>query len=197
LRITDADIYISGYARALSGIAEVFRVAPAGEERALVFPYWALPPTDVVNFLMGKTDDRANTAIMDKVFAAKLSLVENTDIPGVDPNSMTIDSPIPYSLRQLWFDLVDPEVKTCSDSAKVIEIGTRTFAASRTLERRTSFGTQSCNVPVATTSLGRLGHRHDRRAGQGARQPAPDIQPHLGFPGSYCAWQDASCVCRA
>jgi hypothetical protein len=31
---------------------------------------------------------------------------------------MTIDSPIPYSLKQLWFDLIDPEVKTWSDSAK-------------------------------------------------------------------------------
>ena len=118
-RILLLDIH-GEYARALSGVAEVFRVAPTGEEKALVIPYWALPPSDIINFVMGKIDDRSSTAIMDKIFAAKRALVEGKDIAGIDPNSMTIDSPLPYSLRQLWFELVDPEVRTWSDSAKSV-----------------------------------------------------------------------------
>jgi uncharacterized protein len=41
-----------------------------------------------------------------------------TALPGVDPNSMTVDSPIPFSLKQLWFTLIDPEVKTWRDQQR-------------------------------------------------------------------------------
>lgn len=118
-RILLLDIH-GEYARALNGVAEVFRVAPNGGEKRLVIPYWALPPAEIISFLMGKVDDRASTAIMDKIFAAKLARVEAEAVAGVDPNSMTVDSPIPYSLRQLWFELIDPEVRTWSDTAKSI-----------------------------------------------------------------------------
>lgn len=118
-RILLLDIH-GEYARALNGVAEVFRVAPNGNEKPLVIPYWALPPTEIIGFLMGKIDDRVSTAIMDKIFAAKLARVEAEAVAGVDPNSMTVDSPIPYSLRQLWFDLIDPEVRTWSDTAKTV-----------------------------------------------------------------------------
>jgi uncharacterized protein len=118
-RILLLDIH-GEYARALAGAAEVFRVVPTGDEKPLVIPYWALPPADIISFLMGKIDDRASTAIMDKIFAAKLALAEKAKVAGIDPNSMTVDSPLPYSLRQLWFDLIDPEVRTWSDSAKSV-----------------------------------------------------------------------------
>jgi uncharacterized protein len=118
-RILLLDIH-GEYARALKGMAEVFRVSPTGDEKALVIPYWALPPADVITFLMGKVDDRATTAILDKIFAAKAALVKVRPLAGVDIDSMTVDSPIPYSLRQLWFDLIDPEVKTWSDKNKSV-----------------------------------------------------------------------------
>jgi uncharacterized protein len=118
-RILLLDIH-GEYARALSGISDVFRVTPVGQEKALVIPYWALPPADIINFLMGKIDDRASTAIMDKIFAAKLALVKATPVAGIELDSMTVDSPLPYSLRQLWLELIDPEVKTWSDSAKSV-----------------------------------------------------------------------------
>ncbi|RWQ52185.1 MAG: DUF853 family protein [Mesorhizobium sp.] len=118
-RILLLDIH-GEYARSFGEVAEVFRVAPLQGENRLVIPYWALPPSDILDFLMGKLDDRASTAILDKVFAAKQALVAATPIAGVDPGSMTVDSPLPYSLRQLWFDLIDPEVRTWSDTGKSV-----------------------------------------------------------------------------
>ncbi|KAB6714244.1 DUF87 domain-containing protein, partial [Roseobacter sp. TSBP12] len=75
-------------------------------------------PAEILNFLCGKLDDRATTAILDKIFAAKSAIAQADNLPGVDLNSMTFDSPIPYSLRNLWLELIEPEVKTWLDQAK-------------------------------------------------------------------------------
>lgn len=116
-RILLLDIH-GEYARALGDNAEIFRISPGPGERPLVIPYWALRPAEMIDFLCGKLEDRAMTAILDKIFAAKSAIAQADSLPGVDLNSMTIDSPIPYSLRQLWFELIDPEVKTWLDQAK-------------------------------------------------------------------------------
>ena len=42
----------------------------------------------------------------------KLHAVENGTYPGADPNSLTSESPLPFSLKSLWFSLIDPELKT-------------------------------------------------------------------------------------
>jgi uncharacterized protein len=116
-RILLLDIH-GEYARALGDNAEIFRIAPNEGEKPLVIPFWALRPVDMINFLCGKMDDRSTTAILDKIFVAKRTIAQTDGLAGVDLNSMTIDSPIPYSLRQLWHELIDPEVKTWLDQAK-------------------------------------------------------------------------------
>jgi len=130
------------YTRALSDVAQTFRVAPQGDEKPLVVPFWALPPADVVAHLTGKIDDRAAVAILDRIFSAKIELATRTPIAGVDLNSMTIDSPIPYSLRQLWFDLIDPEIKTWADNTKrtaaLIQVGDASSLRASTYEPATT-----------------------------------------------------------
>jgi hypothetical protein len=116
-RIMLIDIH-GEYARALGDNAEVFRIMPGEGEKPLVVPFWALRPVDILEFLCGKLDDRASTSILDKIFAAKTAVVEAMKLTGVDLNSMTIDSPVPYSLKRLWLELIEPEVKTWQDSAK-------------------------------------------------------------------------------
>jgi uncharacterized protein len=106
------------YGRALSDVAAVFRINPAENEHSLVIPFWALPTMPLINFLMGKVDDRVITSLGDKVFASKLTAAKATPVLGFDENSMTLDSPLPYSLKRIWLDLLDPEVRTYSDNAK-------------------------------------------------------------------------------
>jgi hypothetical protein len=116
-RILLLDIH-GEYGRALRSVSTVFRVTPGPSERALRVPFWALEPSDLLSFVMGKVEDKALTQILDRIFEYKTKRVENSAILGVDLTSMTVDSPIPFSLKKLWFDLLDPEIKTWDDKER-------------------------------------------------------------------------------
>ncbi len=100
------------YGRALGEVARVFRVNPLEGEFPLYVPYWALDLADLLAFLLGKTDEKALTAIQDRILQMKTNIVANGAYPGADPNSLTSESPLPFSLKSLWFTLIDPELKT-------------------------------------------------------------------------------------
>jgi DNA helicase HerA-like ATPase len=108
------------YGKALSSVAAVFRVNPNQGEEELFIPYWALDPSELLDFLMGKLDDRQSAQILDRIVTAKSKQVENNPTAGMELNSLTPESPIPYSLKQLWFELIDPEIKTWSDPARTV-----------------------------------------------------------------------------
>jgi Helicase HerA, central domain len=118
-RILLIDIH-GEYASALKGFAEIFRVNPIEGERQLYVPYWATETAELLTFVMGKLEDKAFTAILDKIQAAKLKLIQSQKFDGVDENALTADSPLPFSLKQLWFELIDPEVKTWDDQARTV-----------------------------------------------------------------------------
>ena len=116
-RILLLDIH-GEYGRALSSVSSVFRVNPSADEQPLHIPFWALDPADLLTFLMGKLDDKPLSQILDRIFDYKTKLVNDTSVDGLDPNSMTADSPVPFSLKKLWFDLLEPEIKTWADQPR-------------------------------------------------------------------------------
>ncbi len=103
------------YSRALRSVSTVFRVNPSTDEQPLHIPFWALDPADLLAFLMGKLDDKPLSQILDRIFDYKTKLVSETSVAGLDINSMTADSPVPFSLKKLWFELLEPEIKTWAD----------------------------------------------------------------------------------
>jgi uncharacterized protein len=103
------------YSRALHSIASVFRINPETGEQPLHIPYWALDPVDLLAFLMGKLDDKPLSQILDRVLDHKLTLAQAVAFAGIDVTSMTADSPVPFSLKRLWFELIEPEIKTWED----------------------------------------------------------------------------------
>lgn len=103
------------YGSALGEAAKVFRVNPLEGEHSLYVPFWALEFNDLMGFLLGKTDEKALTAIQEHVLTMKTAVAKKEDFPGVDDTSLTCESPIPFSLQKLWFDLIDPEIKTWTD----------------------------------------------------------------------------------
>ena len=107
------------YGKALKSVAKVFRVNPLADESPLHVPYWALDLNDLLPFLIGKTEDKALTAIHDKILAAKKATAIAKQYSGYDPNSITAESPIPFSLKSLWFDLIDPEIKTWQENTQI------------------------------------------------------------------------------
>lgn len=118
-RILLLDIH-GEYGRALGSISTVFRINPnAGAgELPLHIPFWALDPAELLAFLMGKLDDKQLTQILDRITDYKVKAVSVQPVPGLDVNSMTADSPSPYSLKKLWSELLDPEVRTWLDQQR-------------------------------------------------------------------------------
>ncbi|OWO94522.1 ATPase [Rhizobium esperanzae] len=106
------------YGRALGEVAKVFRVNPLENEERLYIPYWALDLDDLLTFLLGKTEEKALTAIQDRILRAKTALLAQMNYPGVDGNSLTAGSPLPFSLKSLWLRLIDPEIKTWMENTQ-------------------------------------------------------------------------------
>ena len=100
------------YSGALSDVAEVFSVDPEENESKLLIPYWALDTKDLIEFLTGGVEGPRETAFTDKIFELKVQVAESVDFPGVERSSITVDTPLPFSLKQLWYDLINYEVTT-------------------------------------------------------------------------------------
>ena len=100
------------YAAPLADVAQVYSVEPQFGEERLLIPYWALDSDDLLDFLTGGLQGNSETAFTDKIFALKLASHNTQNFPGVNPESITVDTPVPFSLKKLWYDLIDFELTT-------------------------------------------------------------------------------------
>lgn len=105
------------YSKALGDRATVFRVSPSKDhpnEHQLCIPFWALSFEEVMRLAFGHipADNKARNIILERIVSAKVSYIENNPIPGVTPDSVNADSPIPFSLSKLWHDLYSTEFGT-------------------------------------------------------------------------------------
>ncbi|TVR84795.1 MAG: ATP-binding protein [Rhodospirillales bacterium] len=105
-RILIIDIH-GEYGRALSDRAAIFRVNPDPErgERPLYIPYWAMTLDELLPVTLGPIDGSDRGAVIDRISDLKRLALEQTARPGVSADSLTVDTPIPFSIHQLWFDL--------------------------------------------------------------------------------------------
>ena len=100
------------YSTPLSDVAQVYSVEPQHDEERLFIPYWALDSEDLLDFLTGGLEGNSETAFTDKIYHLKLESHVSQNFAGVDPESITVDTPLPFSLNKLWYDLIDFEIKT-------------------------------------------------------------------------------------
>ena len=100
------------YSAPLADVAQVFSVEPQYDEERLFIPYWALDSDDLLDFLTGGLEGNSETAFTDKIYELKLASQGWQKFPGVDSGSITVDTPIPFSLKKLWYDLIDFEITT-------------------------------------------------------------------------------------
>jgi DNA helicase HerA-like ATPase len=99
------------YGKVAPGRSTVFRINPADGEQALVVPFWALPFDELLNITFGAMSPTNEAALRDMVQDMKReAAVHLGNAP--QPQAITADSPIPFSLRKLWFDLDDFERST-------------------------------------------------------------------------------------
>lgn len=100
------------YNRALSDCARVYSATPQPGERPLFVPYWALQSRDLLDFIAGALTENQEIAFSDKIQEMKAAVLAAASYPGLDAQSLTVDSPVPFSLKKCWYDLIDFEMRT-------------------------------------------------------------------------------------
>lgn len=106
------------YTKALADIAQVFSALPDVGQQPLFVPYWALEAGELLEFVAGGLNENQEIAFTDKLQEMKAARLARSPLPGLDPRSLTIDSPVPFSLKQLWYDLFDFEIATFEGKLK-------------------------------------------------------------------------------
>lgn len=106
-RIIILDVHGEYYA-ALRDRATIFRVNAneAQGEKSLYVPYWALSFDELLRvtpFRELKDADRA--ALVEKVKQLKLASIQAQARSGVTADTMTVDTPIAFSIHRLWYEL--------------------------------------------------------------------------------------------
>lgn len=100
------------YSAALGDLAKTFSASPMPGEEPLFVPYWALEAGELLDFVAGGLSDNHLIAFTDKIQELKESRLGTGPLPGLDPQSLTVDSPVPFSLKKLWYDLINFETAT-------------------------------------------------------------------------------------
>lgn len=114
------------YASALQGKCQVFRVgANAAEgEKELCVPFWALPFKELMSIFPGRLSDQNEDYIRGKILEMKRAWAANVN--ELRQEAITADSPVPFSIKQLWFDLDDFERMTFrKDKETLMELTTK------------------------------------------------------------------------
>ena len=104
------------YPTALKNVSSTYRIGAdvKKKERELTIPFWALPFNELMKIFPGKVSDQQREYIREKVLEFKLSSAKFLK-PQPNVAAITADSPIPFSIKKLWFELDDFERQTFSD----------------------------------------------------------------------------------
>lgn len=115
-RIVVLDLH-GEYSRALRDRANIFKINPDRDtenEYKLCIPFWALSFDELLRVTFGSlpADGKARNVILERVIAAKCQSLIGNPIRGVTAEDVSADSPVPFSLNQLWYDLYCTEFGT-------------------------------------------------------------------------------------
>jgi len=95
------------YTKAFGGQARVFRVGAnvhAGE-RELNVPFWALTAEEFISMAMGPVSGTPLTLLQERLLSAKRASKPGGTPHGLSDLAVTVDTPLPFSVYQLWHDL--------------------------------------------------------------------------------------------
>ncbi|RUY95959.1 ATP-binding protein [Mesorhizobium sp. M7A.F.Ca.CA.001.12.2.1] len=115
-RIVVLDLH-GEYSQALGDRANVFKVNPderRDTERKLCIPFWALSFDELLRVTFGPlpADGKARNIILERVIEAKAHSLKANPIDGVTTETVSADSPVPFSLNKLWHQLYCTEFGT-------------------------------------------------------------------------------------
>ncbi len=95
----------------------LYKVGESHKENALYVPYWALPFSEFIKLFEGSLSDQNKEYLRSKIVEAKCKSAEVNNIT-IDKALISADSPIPFSIKKLWFELDDFERQTFKEARK-------------------------------------------------------------------------------
>lgn len=104
------------YASAVGDSGKVFSATPVDDQEALFVPYWALPFEEMLRVTLGdvnSTNDAVLRSETERLRSASACFLD----PAPPAASISADSPIPFSIKQLWADLIDFENRSYTDNS--------------------------------------------------------------------------------
>lgn len=118
------------YNSVLKNNSTVYKVNSSVQDREkeLYIPFWALPFDELMGLFSGNLNDANQDYIRQYIETAKKESAHQHNID-MDIDMITADTPIPFSIKQMWFDLDDFERQTYKERANIetitelIEIG--------------------------------------------------------------------------
>lgn len=95
------------YAKALRDRSSVLRVSADASkgQKGLYVPFWALSFDELAALAFGELGDDAKTIVGDAIVQLKQESLKAKALDGIDVARVTVDSPVPFSLHRLWFEL--------------------------------------------------------------------------------------------
>jgi hypothetical protein len=98
------------YNDALAKYSKVIEINPTDDANKLYIPFWALQFNELMSIFSGNLSDVNREYIREKVVEAKIKSADENELE-ISRESITADSPIPFSIKKLWFELDDFERK--------------------------------------------------------------------------------------
>jgi len=124
------------YNDSLKSFSKVFKIDADSLklENELYVPFWALPFQELLSTFPGKLNDQNEDYLRSKIFEKKLLSIEifnkseaNKDFK-INKESINEDSPIPFSIKDLWFELDDFERQTFKENRKPETVTDKTLS---------------------------------------------------------------------
>lgn len=113
-RILLIDIH-GEYHAALGDIAKVFSVLPESQNQLYV-PYWCISPEMLIDFLCGGLNESQKTLYLDKTIQEREKLLAINNLQDFDPSKITGNTPLPYRIKKIWYDLLHEDTVTWNDA---------------------------------------------------------------------------------
>lgn len=93
------------YGSAFQGLSRVFRIGDASFP--LVIPYWAMSFDELAWFFIDRrtgTESLQDSAFREKIFEMRKDKTASLKAGAVAASEITVDSPIPFDIRKLWYE---------------------------------------------------------------------------------------------
>lgn len=115
-RIVLVDIH-GEYSSAFKDEAKIFKINDS--INPLFVPFWTMTFDELSFFLVGRPEGQEkpeDKQLRDKILELKKANASLLKAGGVNPDFITVDSPIPFDIKKMWYDF-DREVNATYDSA--------------------------------------------------------------------------------